>query len=858
MIRREKIVRKRSLKELRREREEKRDDALRQHEELRKADLQSKKATGQEIAASVPELTEEQLETMYESLMSATPQDLAPLAITASQAPALPDPSADAQSRRARVDSLLTRLKELEDETGTGPKDDSAASPDPAGSSATPQRAMQVSGPSELAAAGTTRLARAIIEQLETSFDSTLRMRNALSDTSAAYSVGEKVPRGLLSRAEYEDLVLACAQEGDREGVLRGLNLMKAAVSIKEGSVLEEALALFAAEGRSQDALSLATYARTENLPISVNAHHHLLTAILPSHPELALQHLRSMEASGHTPLLATYTAVTKRLLSPSSPPHLVRQGWDLYGHTRLVAYPVPDISLYSTMIQACAHGGHPAPERAIDLFVEMTEDNRLPPSELAYNGVIRACAREGSREYYYEALRYMRRMLDENVAPSRHTFHALLEGARRHGDLARARWMLVKMIAVGAESSPNETTLALLLQAYAAHKPETTAHSPAGEATPGRVEGAVTSPSPSPEGPAQTEARLRPSRTLEAQDDPAHLSTRTRTAGAPSGALRIIELLGEASLFYPGPLPQTSAEVLQEARSLMLQVVDESVLPSRSLSRSSPAAAAGEARTSSMFPGVEPSVFLLNSYLAVLNSHGPFSAALDYFAHAFEAASVPKNRYSYELIMRRCELARNKDAAVDSAKKVWEEWLVWSESTPPPTAASDAQARAQMEEEWVQERRNGRHVSKMWGGLIRVLARAFREEEALAVLTRFREQYPPTSLQRPLLPAPALPAPSAGPTSDREPGEESAPTPRSPTLAAVRISSPLYPETAPSFDALRSPHLLFQDLRVLHQRLADVENKAGLAVVTGVAKTYEKALAGARRAERRNEGLWR
>lgn len=47
MIRRDKIVRKRSLKELRREREEKRDDALRHHEELRKAELQSKKAAGQ-------------------------------------------------------------------------------------------------------------------------------------------------------------------------------------------------------------------------------------------------------------------------------------------------------------------------------------------------------------------------------------------------------------------------------------------------------------------------------------------------------------------------------------------------------------------------------------------------------------------------------------------------------------------------------------------------------------------------------------------------------------------------------------------------------------------------------------------
>lgn len=468
-----------------------------------------------------------------------------------------------------------------------------------------------------------------------------------------------------------------------------------------------------------------------ENLPISINAHHHLLSAILPSHPELALQHLRSMEASGHTPLLATYTAVTRRLLSPASPPHLVREGWDLYGHTRLVAYPVPDVSLYSTMIQACAHGAHPSPERAVDLFVEMTEDNKLPPSELAYNGVIRACAREGSREYYYEALRYTRRMLDENVAPSRHTFHALLEGARRHGDLARARWMLVKMIAVGAEATPNETTLALLLQTYAAHKPTSPQTQKAGNPTTEVKEVPEGASSPVADEPAQSEAepRPRPARTLEAKDDPAQLSS--RTTGAPTGALRIIELLGEASLFYPGPLPQTSAEVLAEARNLMLQVVDDAALGSRS---SAPTLLTTSAASSSMFPGVEPSTFLLNSYLAVLNSHAPFAAALDYFHHTFAATDVPKNRYSYELIMRRCELARNKEAAVEAAKKVWEEWLVWSETRSPEAAAhgdergdfdrsSDDGDNKRMEE-WAQERRNGQHVSKMWGGLIRVLAR--------------------------------------------------------------------------------------------------------------------------------------
>lgn len=135
---------------------------------------------------------------------------------------------------------------------------------------------------------------------------------------------------------------------------------------------------------------------------------------------------------------------------------------------------------------------------------------------------------------------------------------------------------------------------------------------------------------------------------------------------------------------------------------------------------------------------------------------------------------------------------------------------------------------------------------------------RAFREDEALAVLKRFRAQYPPTELQRPLLPSrAALPGPAGSATTSNDTGRALALGPPFPPLP-VRISSPLYPETAPPLDPLRSPYLVFKDLRVLHQRLADVENKAGLAMVTGVAKAYEKALAAAERVERRKEGLRR
>ncbi|GAA6058081.1 hypothetical protein JCM3770_002255 [Rhodotorula araucariae] len=557
------------------------------------------------------------------------------------------------------------------------------------------------------------------------------------------------------------------------------------------------------------------------------------------------------MEASGHTPLLATYTAVTQRLLSPASPPHLVRQGWDLFSHTRLVAYPVPDVPLFATMIQACSHGAHPSPERAIDLFTEMADDKRLAPSELAYNGVIRACAREGSQEYYCEALRFVRRMLDEHVAPSRHTFHALLEGAKRHGDLARARWVLVKMVGVGGDAAPNETTLALVLQTYAAFRP------PGSRARqPAKPEAAPAANASAEREGAQPEERPRPSSVLEAKEDPAMLPLTPLGSGADASTLKVIEMLGEASLFYPGPLPQTSAEVVTEARNLMLQVVNGAILvPSPSPTAAEPA---HERPNRGMFPGVTPSTFLFNAYLAVLNSHAPFASSLDFFRRAFPEATVDKNRFSYELMLRRCEIGDVDEARVAAAKEVWEEWVRWSEAPLPPSADEPAleeleadeqelwrERRRGEEDEWAKERRNGRHVGKMWGGLIRVLAKAYKEDEALAVLQRFVQMYPPTSLRSPVLPPQSL--------------SSTAPSPRTAAIAfpavPVRLSSPLYPETSPSLDPLRAAHLTFADLALLHKRLADIEDERGLALVKWAAKSYEGSMRMARRRERREEG---
>jgi hypothetical protein len=277
---------------------------------------------------------------------------------------------------------------------------------------------------------------------------------------------------------------------------------------------------------------------------------------------------------------------------------------------------------------------------------------------------------------------------------------------------------MLVKMVGVGGKVQPDQNTLGLVFQTYASYKPE-------GGKRMEKVR--VTKEVQEPD---------RPSSILKPEQDPANVPLSTSISSSKSnsedaGPLALIELLGEASLFYPGPLPQTSAQVLEEAQNLMLQIVSPSALGLPETGSSSTSS------TPTMFPNVEPSTFLLNAYLSILNSHSTLSASLDFFNKAYEVTEVEKNRYSYELMMKRCELGKVNSETVEKAKKVFEEWLTWSSEVSPDVLDLRRRGEAgevieEMEiervgkaaKDWEKERRNGRNVAKIWGGMIRVLAK--------------------------------------------------------------------------------------------------------------------------------------
>lgn len=103
-------------------------------------------------------------------------------------------------------------------------------------------------------------------------------------------------------------------------------------------------------------------------------------------------------------------------------------------------------------------------------------------------------------------------------------------------------------------------------------------------------------------------------------------------------------------------------------------------------------------------------------------------------------------------------------------------------------------------------------------------------DTEALALFQTFISRYPPHNV--------IAHAQSFRRASLRLPTQPS----------AVRLSSSLYPETRAASD--RPPYLLFDQVRLLHLRLAEVENKKGVAAVKGICMAYEGAVRSAKEIE--------
>jgi hypothetical protein len=328
----------------------------------------------------------------------------------------------------------------------------------------------------------------------------------------------------------------------------------------------------------------------------------------------------------------------------------------------RYVAHPEPDVPLYTLMIRACASpissSRSSDPLRALDLWTEMTVDHRLPPSLGTYNAIILACARSGSKSYVNESFRLAKQMMDTHrdargnsaFRPDRKTFCALLEGAKRLGDLARTRWILAEMVNGHNNAdadSVNEEVMMHMFHAYAAYRP------PFRRAAALLVDQQV-----------NTQPSQHQGHTSESQ-----VSTTKDQAQTENIAT------SEANPAFTHIPPQSRSEVIQEVKSLFNRILEDTGLdPNHDADMDD--ALPGDKK----FKNVLLTPRLLNSYLSVYYKHSSLEASRELFWKLFDEYRVSRTARTYVEALERCGNTRRgheRELALSFADEIWAKWQV-------------------------------------------------------------------------------------------------------------------------------------------------------------------------------------
>lgn len=404
----------------------------------------------------------------------------------------------------------------------------------------------------------------------------------------------------------------------------------------------------------------------------------HLRSVPFGTFPASALQVLHEHETRGIPAPMHTYTRAIRTLFGVRSAVGEA-QAWDLFAHMRYVAHPTPDAFLYTAMINACAPRLlEPQPARALDLWTEMTVDKGIPPTADAYTAVISACARSGQKAYVNEAFRLAKQMLDGHrdaygnpaFRPDQKTFGALLEGAKRTGDLAKVRWILAEIIsesmqaARGDLSEPvmvDDCIMTHVFHAYAAYKPAFN------RSTTVLVDNTTTmrtSPaSNSPEAATSSGG----------QEGSSDSASSVQSEAAPDAESQARAPQAPRKPQFTRLLPQSNAEVLGETQSLFARILKDTSSSARS------AASSQDGAMPPAFENVRLTSRLVNAYVSVHYSHATFDDAVHLYRTLFAQLGMQKNAWSYVEALERCTRARRgseRKQALQFAREVWEEWL--------------------------------------------------------------------------------------------------------------------------------------------------------------------------------------
>ena len=240
-----------------------------------------------------------------------------------------------------------------------------------------------------------------------------------------------------------------------------------------------------------------------------------------------------------------------------------------------------------------------------------MTIERRIEPTVGTYSAVILACARSGAKIYVNEAFRLAKEMLDAHrdargrptFKPDSKIFCALLEAAKRVGDLGRTRWILAEMVRHSdeegvADVEVNEEVMTHVFHAYTAYHPPF--------------------------------KRTSTSLINEKEDSAAPvggMSTPAANEPLPNSALQVEDT--EPSFSHIPP--QSRSEVVSEAKALFDRVVHETGVISDNPSIT----------PRKLFKSVQMTPRLVNSYLSIHYAHSPLSVAYGLFKTLFADLDV-------------------------------------------------------------------------------------------------------------------------------------------------------------------------------------------------------------------------
>ncbi|KAJ3789061.1 hypothetical protein GGU10DRAFT_305939 [Lentinula aff. detonsa] len=654
-------------------------------------------------------------------------------------------------------------------------------------------------------------------------------------DKSANESITlPKLPIPLLSKSEWEALVRAGVYTRDVNVVERAVEMMKRCNLPIAESQLNALLLLYI---DSKDVVGfescLERYSEG-SVPTTHQRHLHttLHLSCTPQHiiPLSALDVLHVYEARGIPAPMNTYSKVIGRLFGAgyTSPTLAHAQAWDLFSHMRYVAHPTPDVYLYTQMIRACASPYSPSSsskgssdaERALDLWYEMTIEKNLVPTSDSWDAVVLACARAGSgsrgrgsltkrREYVNEAFRLARQMLDSNrdaygnpeYVPSKKTFCALLEGAKRVGELGRTRWILAEMVrgSGGVRGfkddgvEVDEEVMMHVFHAYASYKPP---------------------------------FRRSLARVVESRDDVGKdrakvvdLSEPAQTEPNNEYSTSVASSSSTFSAFSHVP-PQTSTEVIAEVDILFERILRET-RDSSSLSSSSSDAAD---ILSNKFTSVHLTTRLLNSYLSTYYAHGSLEASMRAQSSRLPGALQPRpSARTYVEALERCAMAKKPEREL--ALRFGEGLIGMFEK----------EFEFGQNEKGIVDPRMIERAHVAW---IRVLALTNNLDQAQSHLRTFVARYPPSAVRHP------SPAWNHSTTlSISKPAFRSTRTSLVGTRPLVRLTSPLHLPCGKI-----PPVLVWRDLEVLHHRIVAFSElrkrrEKDLAYIKWVCKSYEWAL---------------